>query len=46
MARQTRPLTATEVKNARAADKATVLYDGSGLELQITSSGSKLWRFR
>lgn len=46
MARQTRPLTATEVKNAKAADKAIVLYDGSGLELQITSSGSKLWRFR
>lgn len=46
MARQTRPLSPVEIKNTRAIDKAIVLYDGDGLELQITPSGSKLWRFR
>ncbi|WP_067708700.1 integrase arm-type DNA-binding domain-containing protein [Erwinia sp. ErVv1] len=36
----------TEVKNAKAAGRAMVLYDGDGLELQVTTGGSKLWRFR
>lgn len=46
MARQTKPLNNTEVKNAKAAERALVLYDGDGLELQVTPGGSKLWRFR
>jgi len=46
MARQTKPLNNTEVKNAKAAGRALVLYDGDGLELQVTPGGSKLWRFR
>ncbi|WP_411961332.1 hypothetical protein [Pectobacterium versatile] len=35
MARQTRPLTNTEVKAAKTDDKPVVLYDGDGLELLI-----------
>jgi len=46
MARQTKPLNNTEVKNAKATERALVLYDGDGLELQVTPGGSKLWRFR
>ncbi len=47
MARQTRPLTNTEVKAAKATDKPVVLYDGDGLELLIKPvSNTKLWRFR
>ncbi len=46
MARQTKPLNNTEVKNARATTRPLVLYDGDGLELQVTPTGSKLWRLR
>lgn len=46
MARQTKPLNNTEVKNAKAPERTLVLYDGDGLELQVTTGGSKLWRFR
>jgi len=46
MARQTKPLTHTKIKNARATDCPLVLYDGDGLELQVTPAGSKLWRLR
>ncbi len=46
MARQTKPLNNTEVKNAKAAERALVIYDGDVLELQVTPGGSKLWRFR
>ncbi|WP_097096625.1 integrase arm-type DNA-binding domain-containing protein [Candidatus Pantoea floridensis] len=45
MARQTKPLNNTEVKNAKAPERTLVLYDGDGLELQVTTGGSKLWRF-
>lgn len=46
MARQTKPLNNTEVKNAKATERATILYDGDGLELLVKPGGSKLWRFR
>lgn len=47
MARQTRPLTNTEVKSAKSSNKDVILYDGDGLELLIKHpSNSKLWRFR
>lgn len=46
MARQTKPLTNTEIKNAKCLERAIVLYDGDGLEIQINPAGSKLWRFR
>ena len=45
MARQTKPLNNTEVKNAKATERATILYDGDGLELLVNPGGSKLWRF-
>ena len=46
MARQTKPLNNTEVKNSKATERATILYDGDGLELLVKTGGSKLWRFR
>ncbi|MEX6424558.1 integrase domain-containing protein [Providencia manganoxydans] len=47
MARQTKPLTNTEIKAAKAIEKDNVLYDGGGLELLIKhQTNSKLWRFR
>ncbi len=45
MARTTRPLTNTEVKQARAKDKEYNLADGGGLALRIKPNGSKLWLF-
>ena len=46
MARQTKPLTDTEIKAAKPKDADYQLYDGDGLTLLIKSSGSKLWLFR
>ncbi|EAA6003166.1 integrase [Salmonella enterica subsp. enterica serovar Oranienburg] len=46
MARQTKPLTDTEIKAAKPKDTDYQLYDGDGLTLLIKSSGSKLWQFR
>lgn len=46
MARQTKPLTDTEIKAAKSKDADYLLYDGDGLSLLIKSSGSKLWQFR
>ncbi|ENQ7132010.1 integrase [Salmonella enterica subsp. enterica serovar Lille] len=45
MARQTKPLTDTEIKAAKPKDTDYQLYDGDGLTLLIKSSGSKLWQF-
>ena len=39
------PLTDRQIKNAKPADKAYKLTDGSGLYLQVTPAGGKLWRF-
>jgi integrase len=44
MARQTKPLTAKEIKAAKPKAKKYKLSDGGGLFLQINSNGSKLWR--
>ncbi|MFP1749473.1 integrase domain-containing protein [Lonsdalea quercina] len=46
MARQTRPLSDTEIKAAKPKETDYSLYDGDGLELLIKPSGSKLWQFR
>ena len=43
MPRQTTPLTATEVKNAKPKEKEYYLADGSGLKLRVLPSGSKNW---
>lgn len=46
MARTVKPLTATEIKNAKPKDKKYKLSDGGGLYLLIMPNGSKLWRFK
>lgn len=43
MPRQTTPLTATEVKNAKPKEKEYYLADGQGLKLRVLPSGSKNW---
>ena len=40
------PLTATSIKNARAADKPRKLFDGGGLYLLLNPNGSRWWRFK
>ncbi|KML66438.1 integrase domain-containing protein [Pectobacterium peruviense] len=46
MAIQTKRLTNTEVKAAKAIDKELSLHDGGGLLLFVKPSGTKTWRFR
>lgn len=41
-----KPLTALQVKNAKAGDKPYKLYDGGGLFLLVTPAGGKLWRLK
>ncbi len=43
MARITKPLTNTEVKQAKSKEKVYTLSDGGGLQLRIKPNGSKLW---
>ena len=43
MATTTKPLTNTEVKQAKARDKVYTLSDGGGLQLRVRANGSKLW---
>jgi len=45
MARTTKPLTNTEVKQAKPKDKVYTLSDGGGLQLRVKPNGSKLWLF-
>lgn len=45
MANITKPLTNTEVKQAKAKDKEYNLADGEGLALRIKPSGQKFWIF-
>lgn len=45
MARITKPLTNTEVKQAKPKDKEYNLSDGNGLQLRVKPNGSKLWLF-
>ena len=43
MARQTTPLSATQVKEAKPKEKEYYLVDGQGLKLRIKPNGSKSW---
>lgn len=43
MPRLTKPLTATEVKNAKPKEKKYYLSDGQGLKLRVLPSGAKNW---
>lgn len=45
MARTTKPLTNTEVKQAKPKEKVYSLSDGDGLQLRVKPNGSKLWLF-
>lgn len=45
MARITKPLTNTEVKQAKPKEKVYTLSDGGGLQIRVKSNGSKLWLF-
>lgn len=45
MARTTRPLTNTEIKQAKPRQKEYNLSDGAGLALRIKPNGSKYWIF-
>jgi len=44
MPRITKPLTNTEVKNAKPKAKVYDLTDGDGLQLRIKPNGSKIWQ--
>lgn len=46
MARKAVPLTDTEIKKAKSAEKDYKLFDGGGLFLLIKPSGGKLWRLK
>lgn len=46
MARKTLPLTDTQIRQAKAADKPLKLFDGGGLFLLLGTGGSKGWRFK
>jgi hypothetical protein len=45
MANTTKPLTTTEVKQAKPREKEHNLADGNGLYLRVKPSGMKLWIF-
>ncbi|WP_371185069.1 integrase arm-type DNA-binding domain-containing protein [Thalassotalea maritima] len=45
VARIVKPLTNTEVKQAKAKVKVYKLSDGDGLQLQVKPNGSKSWIF-
>ncbi|WP_272159114.1 integrase arm-type DNA-binding domain-containing protein, partial [Vibrio algivorus] len=43
MAKQVKPLTETQIKNAKPKDKEYILSDGYGLRLRIKPTGTKSW---
>jgi hypothetical protein len=45
MARLTKPLSSTEIKNAKPKIKEYNLADGDGLMLRVKPTGSKFWIF-
>ncbi|MFT7005030.1 MAG: hypothetical protein ACJAWW_002396, partial [Sulfurimonas sp.] len=44
MARTVKPLTETQIKNAKAKDKTYTLSDGGGMYLEVNKNGGKWWR--
>lgn len=46
MAIKTAPLTARQIKNAKASDKELSLTDGGGLVMLVKPSGVKTWQLR
>lgn len=45
MPRTTKPLTHTEISQAKPRDKVYALSDGGGLQLRVKPNGSKTWLF-
>ncbi|MCG9702749.1 tyrosine-type recombinase/integrase [Vibrio natriegens] len=45
MAKQVKPLTETQIKNAKSKTKEYILSDGNGLRLRIKTNGTKSWLF-
>jgi hypothetical protein len=45
MVKIVKPLTDTQIKNAKPKEKDYTLSDGDGLYLLIKKTGSKIWRF-
>ena len=46
MPRHTKPLTDTDIRNAKPKSKPYKLFDGGGLFLLVTPTGGKLWRLK
>ena len=46
MARLIKPLTATQINNAKPNEKTYKLFDGGGLFLQVTPAGGKHWKMK
>ena len=46
MARLVKPLTATQVQNAKPKESIYKLFDGGGLFLQVTPAGGKHWKLK
>lgn len=46
MAKSTLPLTATQIKTAKAKEKDYKLFDGGGLFLLVAKTGGKRWRLK
>ncbi|SNT69861.1 integrase arm-type DNA-binding domain-containing protein [Psychrobacter sp. LV10R520-6] len=44
MAKNNKPLTHTQVNQAKPSDKPYKLTDGSGLYLYVSTAGTKSWR--
>ncbi|TVO35858.1 integrase domain-containing protein [Vibrio algivorus] len=43
MAKQVKPLSETQIKNAKPKEKEYILSDGYGLRLRVKSNGTKTW---
>ncbi|MDR3388917.1 MAG: integrase arm-type DNA-binding domain-containing protein [Rudaea sp.] len=46
MPKLAKPLSETQVRNAKARDKTYKLFDGGGLYVEVPTVGSKRWRFK
>ena len=46
MARLVKPLTATQVSNAKPKANMYKMFDGGGLFLQVNPSGGKHWKMK
>jgi len=46
MARNTKPISDTQIKKAKSKEKDYAFFDGGGLQLTVRKSGSKVFEFR